>query len=415
MTMTKRLMSRRSFARAAAGAVLTTALAPTLARAQQANWSQGFDTSGGRQATINSDLPTLSSMTADYLERQIPFYQQIAGRGGFVQVPQVDGLKLGARSDAVIALRQRLVQTGDLAASTRLSPLYDSYVNIAVQRYQARNGLIADGVAGRSTLHTMNIPAYSRVSQMQTNVARLRTLDGNMGDRYVMVNVPAAQIEAVEGGYVRSRHAAVVGKIDRQTPLLSSRLFELNFNPYWTVPVSIIKKDLIPQMLEDPGYLERNLIRVSDWSGNEIPISTIDWNDVDGVSRMRFRQDPGEINSLGQVRINFHNKHQVYMHDTPGKNLFGTDYRFHSSGCVRVQNVRDFVTWLLKGDPEWDLSRVDYVIRSGERLDVKIKSPVPVFFTYVTAWATPEGVTHFRDDIYERDGLNGTAPQLALQ
>lgn len=407
-------LDRRAFNVALLGAV-TPFFVPARARAQQANWAQEFDTTVKSQAAVNSDLPTLSPATADYLERMIPFYQRIASAGGFTRVPEIRALKLGQKSDAVNALRQRLMQSGDLPRSAGLSPVYDSYVNMAVIRYQQRNGLIADGVIGPSTIRTMNIPAYSRLSQMQTNVVRLRSLSGDLGNRYVMVNVPAALIEAVQGGYVRSRHNAVVGKLDRQTPLLSSKLFEANFNPFWTVPVSIIKKDLVPQMQQNPNYLQDNLIRISDWSGNPVPMSDINWDDIEAVARLRFRQDPGEHNSLGQVRINFHNKYQVYMHDTPGKSLFGTDYRFHSSGCVRIQNVRDFVTWLLSDDPEWNRARVDQVFNSGERLDAKFIEEVPVYFTYVTAWATRDGVVHFREDMYQRDGLNGGEVITALQ
>lgn len=264
---------------------------------------------------------------------------------------------------------------------------------------------------GKSTIEALNVPAQVRLSQLETNLVRLRSMSGYLGDRYVMVNIPAAEIEAVENGRVRSRHTAVVGKIDRQTPILNSSIYELNFNPYWTVPVSIIRKDLIPKMKEDPQYLQKNRIRIFDWKGNELAWQQIDWN-TDEATKYQFRQEPGEINSLGSVRINFHNKHQVYLHDTPSKSLFGSDYRFHSSGCVRVQNVRELITWLLASTTaDWNRARVDETIRSGAREDVKLQSKVPIYMTYITAWATAEGVVHFRDDIYDRDGYGLTGPE----
>ena len=171
------------------------------------------------------------------------------------------------------------------------------------------------------------------------------------------------------------------------------------------MPVSIIRKDLIPKMNEDPAYLDKNRIRIFDWKGNELAWQQIDWS-TDEATQYQFRQEPGEINSLGSVRINFHNTHQVYLHDTPSKSLFGSDYRFHSSGCVRVQNVRELITWLLSSTtPDWDRARVDETIRAGTREDVKLKSKIPIYMAYVTAWATAEGVVHFREDIYNRDGL----------
>ena len=314
-------------------------------------------------------------------------------------------MRLGTRDQNVVTLRQRLIASGDLEQTAGLSDTFDSYVDAAVRRFQIRHGLTADGVAGRSTIIAMNVPASVRLSQLETNLVRLRSMSGFLGDRYVMVNIPAAEIEAVEFGRVRSRHTAVVGKIDRQTPILNSSIYELNFNPYWTVPVSIIRKDLIPKMNEDPQYLEKNRIRIFDWKGNELTWQQIDWS-TDEATQYKFRQEPGDINSLGSVRINFHNKHQVYLHDTPSKSLFGSDYRFHSSGCVRVQNVRELITWLLQSTtPDWSRSRVDDTIRSGAREDVKLKNKIPLYVTYVTAWATGEGVVHFRDDVYNRDGV----------
>jgi hypothetical protein len=138
-----------------------------------------------------------------------------------------------------------------------LSDTFDSYVDAALRRFQLRHGLIPDGVMGEGTIEALNVPAHVRLRQLETNLVRVRSMSGNLGDRYVMVNIPAAEIEAVENGRVRSRHTAVVGKIDRQTPILNSKIYELNFNPYWTVPVSIIRKDLIPKMKEDPEYLAR--------------------------------------------------------------------------------------------------------------------------------------------------------------
>ncbi len=382
------------------------ALKALIEQQQRVEWRDQFDNTMRSLQAVESSSPTLSPDTATYVETAIQRYSAIVQNGGWPQVTSGRrAMRLGAREDNVISLRRRLMVSGDLEQTAGMSDTFDSYVDAAVRRFQIRHGLTPDGVVGKSTLDAMNVPAVVRLSQLETNMVRLRSMSGFLGDRYVMVNIPAAEIEAVENGRVRSRHTAVVGKIDRQTPILNSKIYELNFNPYWTVPVSIIRKDLIPKMNEDPQYLEKNRIRIFDWKGNELAWQQIDWG-TDEATKFQFRQEPGEINSLGSVRINFHNKHQVYLHDTPSKSLFGSDYRFHSSGCVRVQNVRELITWLLESTtPDWNRARVDETIRSGVREDVRLKAQIPLYLAYVTGWATAEGVVHFRDDIYDRDGL----------
>ena len=207
------------------------------------------------------------------------------------------------------------------------------------------------------------MPAAVRLAQLRTNVVRLRSLSGNLGNRYVVCNIPAARIEAIEGGVAVSRHTAVAGKPDRPSPDINSKIVEVNFNPYWTVPVSIVRRDLIPKMQAEPDYLTSNHIRIFDMKGEELTPSQINWYSEEAVN-YRFKQDPGDFNSLGSIRINFPSKDGVYMHDTPAKGLFGEDMRFHSSGCVRVQNVRELVNWLLQETPGWSRQEIDAVIKS---------------------------------------------------
>ena len=184
----------------------------------------------------------------------------------------------------------------------------------------------------------------------KTNAVRLKSLTGNLGNRIVVANIPAAQIEAIENGVAVTRHTAVAGKPDRPSPDIQSKIIQINFNPFWTVPVSIIRKDLIPKMQAEPDYLTKNHIRIFDAKNNELPPSQIDWYSTEAVN-YKFKQDAGDFNSLGSIRINFPSAFGVYMHDTPSKNLFGEDFRFASSGCMRVQNVRELVYWILAGKP----------------------------------------------------------------
>ena len=376
---------------------------------QRGDFGQGFD-SGSRNAVMpKSSIPTLSPQTLQATEQIIPKYESLVADGGWPFVAPSDRLRLGNRHASVLALRKRLAIGGDLDPRAGMTDVFDSYVEAAVRRFQARHGILIDGVVREPTFNALNIPAPARLNQLRTNLVRLRTMGGNLGARFVVCNIPATQIEAVEGDVVISRHVAVVGKPDRPSPDIQSRIVEVNFNPYWTVPASIVRKDLIPKMQEQPDYLAQNRIRIIDQrGGGELQPQQINWYSDEATNYM-FKQDPGDFNSLGSIRINFPSAHGVYMHDTPLKNLFGEDFRFHSSGCVRVQNVRELVAWLLADTPGWSRGEIDQTIRSGERKDARLARPVPLYWVYVTAWATPDGVVQFRDDIYARDGIGSTA------
>jgi murein L,D-transpeptidase YcbB/YkuD len=319
-------------------------------------------------------------------------------------VPSGAELRIGVKSAAVRALRQRLVVSGDLDPVAGSGPVFDSFVEAGVKRFQARHGIGATGVVNDETFAALNVSADARLQQLETNIVRLRTFSGNLGERFVMVNIPAAAVETVENDVVYSHHVAGVGKIDRQSPIMQAKATQINFNPFWTVPASLIRKDLIPKMQADPTYLTEEKIRVFNKEGQEVSPQSINWNSLDATN-YKYRQDTGaDINSLGFVRVNIPNPYGVYMHDTPSKGIFGDDFRFVSSGCVRVQDVRDYVAWLLKDTPGWGRDQIDEVIRSGERLDVKLAQPVNVYWVYITAWATPDGIVQFRPDIYQRDG-----------
>ena len=389
--------------------LLSGAVAGTPAFAQQAEWRQSYD-AGAPNMVLRSSTPMLSPQALQATEQAIASYRDLAARGGGPTVQVSARLSVGSRGQPVVALRQRLIITGDLDPSAGTSNVYDSYVEGAVRRFQSRVGLNTTGSLNRNTINALNVPIDRRIRQLELNVVRLRSLSGNLGPRYVVANIPAAAVETVDGDHVATRHAAGVGKADRQSPILSTRIPEVNFNPTWTVPASIIRKDLIPMMRKQPGYLTENRIRIIGPSG-EIPPERVNWAS-DEATRYTFRQDPGgEFNSLGFVRINIPSPHGVYMHDTPAKGIFGDDFRFVSSGCIRVQNVRDYIAWLLKNTSGWDRAKIDATIQSGERINARIADPVPCYWTYVTAWATPDGGIQFRDDIYNKDGLGVASAQ----
>lgn len=381
----------------------------------QAEWRQQYDSSPLRDKPVKSDAPILSPQTIAATEAAVAQFQQIVSRGGWQNLPTGLRMKLGFRGPAVVALRGRLITGGDLEPTNANSQVFDSYVEAGVKRFQERHGLGATGVVGPQTVAAFNVPADVRLRQLEINLIRLKSKGQNLNGRYVMANIPAAYVETVENNVVATRHVAGVGKMDRQSPVMDAKIYNVNFNPFWTVPASIIRKDLIPKMQKDPNYLTEQKIRIYNKQGQQLSPSQVNWNSYEATNYM-FRQDPGaDLNSMGVVRIDIANPHGVYMHDTPAKGIFGDDFRFVSSGCIRVQNVREFVAWILKETPNWNRDQIEAAIRSGQRIDARPTAQIPVYWVYITAWATPEGAIQFRDDIYGKDGFGPGAVTAAIQ
>lgn len=412
-----RRMLLRSAATFGAAALAAPALAQTaidnlIAAPRRGTWDDQFDAKGSSRtvAAVATHNPVLGPHAPANIQQAIMNYQTIVANGGWPEVNPTQTLRLGAVDPAVHQLRQRLMISGDLPQSAGMSAAFDSYVDGAVKRFQARHGLPTDGVMGEFTIKAINVPAATRLHQLETNLVRLQSMSGDLARRYVMVNIPAAYIEAVENGRVALRNTAVVGKIDRPTHVINSKIYEVILNPYWTAPRSIIEKDIVPLMRKDPTYLTRNNIRLFDGNGNEVAPETVDWN-APKAPNLMFRQDPGKINAMASTKINFHNPHNEYMHDTPQQGLFNKLMRFESSGCIRAQNVRDLTTWLLRETPGWDRQNMERVIASRVNTPIKLAEEVPIYIVYISAWSASDGVAQFRDDIYQMDG----ATELALQ
>src|SRR4051812_12449267 len=292
---------------------------------QRGDLGQGFDSASRTIHMPKASLPTLSPANVPTTEAAIAHYEQIVSAGGWPQVPPAERMRTGARHPAVVALRQRLTAAGDLDPSAVENDIYDSYVDAAVKRFQARHGISADGRPGALTIKALNIPAEQRLNQLRVNLTRLRAFNTKGARRFVVCNIPAAQLEAIENGTVMSRHIAVAGKPDRPSPELNSNIVEINFNPYWTVPVSIVRKDLIPKMQAEPDYLTRYGIRILDQKNNELTPAQVNWFSAEAVN-YKFKQDPGERNSLGTMRINFPSAHGVYMHTRRTRTCSATMY-----------------------------------------------------------------------------------------
>ena len=377
-------------------------------------------------AKVSTDPnPTLTSRTFLDTLRAAERYAAFAEAGGWERLPEdLARLKPGERHPAIPALRHHLTLTGDLPADAPPNDRLDPPLVAAIAAFQARHGLPDSGVLGRLTINALNVPAAVRQRQLAASAARLMGSKFPFGERYVVVNIPSAAVEAVENGAVARRYVAVVGSPDKATPPVETRITDINFNPTWTVPASVVKNEIIPQMRRNPGYLAKNHIRILSPAG-EVDPTRIDWAGEKAVN-YTLRQDPGFDNSLGQVRIDMPNRFAVYMHDTPAKSLFAASVRFHSHGCVRVGQVKELVGWLLQGTDgpngpgtSWGPIEIETGIADGERRDIKLAKPIPVTFVYLTGYATPDGKAHFRDDIYNLDtpaaepAATGTIPPAA--
>ncbi len=342
------------------------------------------------------------------IDTAIGRYERIVSSGGWPRIAKGRMLRLDDDNERVIAIKRRLGMSGDLRGTVGYfsSPRFDERLEEAVRRFQQQFGLRVTGRIDRPTLAQLAAPAEARLNQLRINQQRIRNLlIGRQEDRYVLVNAAAYQLEAVEKFEVKLRHRVIVGKPDRQTPEVKATIKGLNFFPFWNVPESVARLDLIPRLLKEPDYLEKEHIRVYTIAGNtEIDTRTIDWTQVD-PTKIRFKQDPGPWNALGLVRIDMPNPEIVYMHDTPMKPLFGQRVRPFSAGCVRVQGVFELVEWIARQEIGWEQpGRAQQVIDAGQPLDVTLTRPIPVYFAYITAWAEGDGRAVFRPDIYSRDG-----------
>ena len=356
--------------------------------------------------------PWRSEAMIEALEQAIQHYQRIASSGGWPTIPGTRMIRPEDNDDRIPVLRQRLMISGELQRRQSDGFSFGDDLEGAVRRFQSNHGLRVSGRVDKPTLQALNVSAQVRLAQLRLNQQRLRDLvSQRMEERYVLVNVAAFQLEAVERHQVELRHRVIAGKPERQTPTVRATIKALNFFPYWRVPDSVASLDLIPRLVKEPEYLQKEQIRVltGSFNGPQIDTTNIDWRMAD-ASKIKFRQDPGPQNALGLVRLDMPNSEGVYMHDTPMKPLFNQRGRAFSAGCVRVQDVFTLAEWVARYEPGWEQpGRAQEILNGGQAYDLNLTRPVPVYFAYITAWAEPDGRLQFRPDVYGRDGLRDIA------
>ncbi|MGH6817015.1 MAG: L,D-transpeptidase family protein [Hyphomicrobiaceae bacterium] len=356
-------------------------------------------------------FPTLSPANIEPTKAAVARYAEIVKRGGWPVLPDIR-LEAGMAHPAVETLRRRLAIAGHLAYDADYGDTFDLNLDKGLKRFQAANGLAPTGVLDKLTLAALNVSAVERLHQLRANLVKLQALSRTAARKYIAVNIPAAQIEAVEGDRIVTRHAGVVGKIDRQTPELASSIHEMNFNPVWHLPPTVIDKDLIPKGLQQrPGesVLVKYGIDAYDGNGKKLDPYSVKWSSP-GARTLQYRQPPGKDNPLGFVKINFNNRHAVYMHATPSTSQ-SANFRAASSGCVRVLHGMDkLALWLLADNGGWTAAHIERLKTNTERYDTPLRRSVPIRFVYITAWATPDGAIHFRRDLYGKYPLRRLQP-----
>lgn len=329
----------------------------------------------------------------DRLAGALEKYEEIADRGGWGTLPGKMPAKGRRRADFVVALRTRLAAEGDLEFDDG-SPVFDETLSEAVRRFQERNGLRIDGKPSAKMIERMNIPAADRVSQLKLNMQRLQAMRDVPPTR-VEVNAPAATAILFRDGLTQIEMNAVVGAPGHDTPTLSSEISTIIVNPTWTIPKSIIEKEIRPLLKKDPDYLTKNRMK---WVGDQLV------------------QESGAHNALGHIKFEFPNKYSVYLHDTPAKKLFLNPERAESHGCVRLERPLDLAEELLRDEPNWNREALEDAIAEGKTQRIALNEPMPVLITYITAFVTDTGAVNFRPDIYGLDaqlklaGTQETAP-----
>ncbi len=343
------------------------------------------------------------------LRRVLADYRGIAERGGWGKLVGRQKIAKGDSGETVLALRKRLIHSGDFGSkASQESDLFDEELENAVRKFQERHGLAQDGVVGPATTAALNVPVEDRIKQIEVNLERWRWLPQTLETRYLSVNIANFELDVMEESRRVMSMKAIVGKPYRRTPAFDAKMTYLVLNPYWNVPTDIARKEMIPMIRKDPEYLHKNNIRVflgRDSDRKEVnPAADMDWTHFASSNfPYFFRQDAGPKNALGSIKFMFPNKFNVYIHDTPQKDLFNRTVRHFSHGCIRIEKSLELAQYLLAKDPRWTLETIREALDDSVDRTVKIPDPIEVYVLYWTAWVDEDGTVQFRNDIYGRD------------
>ena len=394
-------------------------------RKLDSNWNLKREISGKdpvelMRAAIDADslAPFLqdlapSSPLYDEMKAKLAELRDIEARGGWPQVPPGPTLKPGMRDERVTVIRRRLLVTDDLLNSANPDPaLYDEELKQAVMDFQMRHTLDSDGIVGKATIAAMNVPVSARIDQIRVNMERARWVYRDLPDEFIVADIAGFRAAVIKHRQVAWDSAVQVGKPYRATPVFQDTMKYIVFNPTWTVPPTILKKDILPKLRKDPEYLQKKNMRVIDRNGTPVDAANIDWpNTTHRNFPYMIRQEPGPNNALGRIKFMFPNKHAIYLHDTPHRSGFNHSERAFSSGCIRVQKPIELAEILLNDPEKWSREQIIKVIESKETTTVRLEKQLPVYLLYWTVNSV-DGIFYFKPDVYSRDArvlaaLNG--------
>jgi L,D-transpeptidase YcbB len=350
----------------------------------------------------------------------------------FDTIKLIEKTIFGVKNKTVEKIKKRLRYWGDIEANDTLA---NNHYNEAFKKFQQRNGLVADGKIGPGTLKFINISKETRKQQIIANLERWRWFPEEFGENYLGVNLPDYMLQVVENNDTVTTYKVVIGQVKRKTPILSSKVDNIVFNPTWTIPPTIIKEDLIPDATKSKSYFYKTRVKIFNYKNKEVSVRN--WKPEDALT-YKYVQDPGYNNALGVVKINFENDHLVYMHDTNHRELFVNHYRALSSGCVRIEKPLPLAAYLLKDKlkkekvkedviqkgkkkpitpifktklvevPVYSLPEIDTIVQTKKTKAVKVSQNFNIHFLYFTAWYD-KGKFNFRNDVYNYD------PELYLR
>jgi len=338
------------------------------------------------------------------LKETLRTYRSIRDRGGWPTLPAGPALREGDRDPRVPTLRRRLMSTADLAGGMPAdSTLFDPSLAEAVSQFQYRSFLDPDGSVGPATGKALNVSPNQRIDQIRVDLERARWVMHELPHRFVLVNVSSALVYYIDRDAIAWRARCQVGQVARKTPIFRSEMKYLVFNPDWTVPPGILNRDILPALRRGEPVLERKGLKVIDRNGRVVNPSTVKWPSSAKNLPYTIRQDPGPKNALGQVKFMFPNRHNVYLHDTPSKDLFEHSRRTFSSGCIRVERPLELAERVLADPATWGPAGIRKTVETGKLTNVTLKDSIPVLLLYWTVSIDDKGLVRFSDDVYDRD------------
>ncbi len=361
-----------------------------------------------QQTGFDKRIAELRPHTENYLNSRKVLLSLLneSRKGAWPEIPVVK-IKPGEVNDSLLLIRQALLRNGDLAEKALTDEqmqqnVYDELTIQAVKQFQLRHGLEADGVLGRRTLGWLRLPPQVRAVILARSMLRSDLPQNVASKRYVLVNIPEFRLRVLDKQQEIFTSRVIVGKTERQTPILSSEISSIVVNPAWHVPTRILQQDLVPKLLKDKNFLDKGQFELVDSQGMTVDPATIVWDGTEGNFPYRLRQKPGDHNALGRYKFYLPNNDAIYLHSTSSPGYFKRDLRALSSGCVRVEEADDFARLLLK-DSKWNISKLDQMLKQDTTKWLSMADPVPVYTVYWRSWVDEKGQLQFRDDIYQFD------------